>query len=251
MSDDSQSTVSERILGGGSAASIAVACTNPFDVVKVRLQLERQRGRSSGALPLLRNIVEAEGPGSLTKGTGFAMLRGLTYGGLRLGMYEPVKARLAATSGGGSGGGGFGVKLAAGISSGAAAAAITNPLELLKATHAPARRFQDTAHSRAERGNGTSHSPSPRSGAPSGVERRRGRGIALAGCAPRRRAEPLDGHCALHAALGGADRLAVRHLRPDQAGAREAHGRLARRASDDADRLDARWARHHHGNLAL
>ncbi|EOD05909.1 hypothetical protein EMIHUDRAFT_243559 [Emiliania huxleyi CCMP1516] len=92
MSDDSQPTVSERILGGGGAASIAVACTNPFDVVKVRLQLERQRGGSSGALPVLRNIVAAEGPGSLTKGTGFAMLRGLTYGGLRLGMYEPASS---------------------------------------------------------------------------------------------------------------------------------------------------------------
>lgn len=64
---------------------------------------------------------------ALWKGVVPAMARGLTYGGLRIGLYTPIKDSL-------SNGDSISLqsKLAAGCLSGGLAAAITNPIELVR-----------------------------------------------------------------------------------------------------------------------
>lgn len=63
---------------------------------------------------------------ALWKGVMPAMARGLTYGGLRIGLYTPIKDMIA-------GGESLSLqsKLAAGCLSGGLAAAMTNPIELV------------------------------------------------------------------------------------------------------------------------
>ena len=64
-----------------------------------------------------------------------AMARGLTYGGLRIGLYTPIKDTLA-------GGEKLSMqsKVAAGVLSGGLAQAITNPFELVRVQiYAPCR----------------------------------------------------------------------------------------------------------------
>jgi hypothetical protein len=65
---------------------------------------------------------------ALFKGVSPAMARGLTYGGLRIGMYTPIQDYLSDAQGNA----GMREKVAAGCASGAIAAAITNPMELVR-----------------------------------------------------------------------------------------------------------------------
>jgi solute carrier family 25 uncoupling protein 8/9 len=81
---------------------------------------------------------------ALWKGLPPAVARGLFYGGLRLGLYNPIKS-LMAGAGGPQGGDGprrgpapkdqapVGLKVAAGSLSGGLAAALSSPTELIKA----------------------------------------------------------------------------------------------------------------------
>jgi hypothetical protein len=104
--------------------------TQPLDVVKVRLQLHT--GQRPGLAATLARIVRDEGPRSLMRGVGPAIVRASTYGSLRLGMYEPIKRQLAALDANACSSPAFLVKIAAGASSGASAALLTNPIEMLK-----------------------------------------------------------------------------------------------------------------------
>lgn len=104
--------------------------TQPLDVVKVRLQLHT--GQRPGLAATLARIVRDEGPRSLMGGVGPAIVRASTYGSLRLGMYEPIKRQLAAHDASAGSSPAFLVKIAAGASSGAVAALLTNPIEMLK-----------------------------------------------------------------------------------------------------------------------
>jgi len=130
-----------------SAAVVgATMVTNPLDVLKVRLQAP---GAPPGLWAAGVAVVREGGLAGLTRGWAPAAARAATYGGLRLGLYTPLREGLGALQSppppgplgppergsDGVGGGGrpnLGVKLAAGVLAGAAAQAATNPLEVAK-----------------------------------------------------------------------------------------------------------------------
>ena len=108
--------------------------TNPLDVLKVRLQAP---GAPPGLWAAAEAIVRADGLAGLTRGWAPAAARAATYGGLRLGLYTPLREALEGAGGAGSRQDGsarlgLGAKLAAGVLAGAAAQAATNPLEMAK-----------------------------------------------------------------------------------------------------------------------
>lgn len=78
--------------------SVLQACTLPLDTAKVRLQLQKKAVEGDGiALPKYRGllgtvgtIAKEEGIASLWKGIVPGLHRQCIYGGLRIGMYEPV-----------------------------------------------------------------------------------------------------------------------------------------------------------------
>ncbi len=120
-----------------SAAVVgATMLTNPLDVLKVRLQAP---GAPPGLWAAAEAIVRTDGLAGLTRGWAPAAARAATYGGLRLGLYTPLREALEESGGarsrrGGSArrGEGLGAKLMAGVLAGAAAQAATNPLEMAK-----------------------------------------------------------------------------------------------------------------------
>lgn len=81
------------------AACFAEICTIPLDTAKVRLQLQKKAvGGDAAVLPKYRGllgtvgtIAREEGLASLWKGVIPGLHRQCLFGGLRIGMYEPVK----------------------------------------------------------------------------------------------------------------------------------------------------------------
>jgi hypothetical protein len=67
---------------------------------------------------------------ALWKGVIPAMAHGLTYGGLRIGLYTSIKDAMS-----GEDGTSFQQKISAGCASGGLAAAVTNPMELVIYSH--------------------------------------------------------------------------------------------------------------------
>lgn len=131
---DQQANDSVIVDLGVSGISVATATlfTNPIDTVKTRLQLQTVAGEANASKPGLVSIgvklVQHEGFASLWKGVTPAVARGLVYGGLRLGLYSPVKQVL----GGREHNVTFAGKVLAGSLSGGFAAAISSPTELVK-----------------------------------------------------------------------------------------------------------------------
>ncbi|EFN55710.1 hypothetical protein CHLNCDRAFT_134006 [Chlorella variabilis] len=111
-----------------AAAAEGVVLTNWVDVIKVRQQLAGPAARNLAATGW--QIVRREGPLALGQGITPAVARGVLYGGLRIGLYTPMKSLLGA-EGKDSG---IAAKVAAGMLSGALAAGISNPTDLVK-TH--------------------------------------------------------------------------------------------------------------------
>ncbi|KAL5983956.1 hypothetical protein ACLOJK_018057 [Asimina triloba] len=77
---------------------------------------------------LFVQTMKTEGPRALYLGLGPSLTRSVTYGGLRLGLYEPCKYVCDLTFGSTN----ILVKIASGAFSGAFATALTNPMEVLK-----------------------------------------------------------------------------------------------------------------------
>jgi solute carrier family 25 (mitochondrial uncoupling protein), member 8/9 len=73
-------------------------------------------------------VAKEEGGGALWKGLGPGLQRQVVYGGLRIGLYDPIKKKLSDAAGGDS----FGVKVAAGLLSGALGIAVASPTDLVK-----------------------------------------------------------------------------------------------------------------------
>jgi solute carrier family 25 (mitochondrial uncoupling protein), member 8/9 len=112
----------------GASVGVATTLTNPLDVVKVRLQLcSVASSHPAGLLSTGYGIMQREGVPGLWKGVVPSVARGLFYGGLRLGLYAPIKSTLAP-----DGNASFSVKLASGTMSGTIAAALSSPTELIK-----------------------------------------------------------------------------------------------------------------------
>eukprot|EP00195_Chlamydomonas_chlamydogama_P014832 CAMPEP_0202910438 /NCGR_PEP_ID=MMETSP1392-20130828/52077_1 /ASSEMBLY_ACC=CAM_ASM_000868 /TAXON_ID=225041 /ORGANISM="Chlamydomonas chlamydogama, Strain SAG 11-48b" /LENGTH=117 /DNA_ID=CAMNT_0049600557 /DNA_START=60 /DNA_END=410 /DNA_ORIENTATION=+ len=84
-----------ELFTSGISVGFATAATNPLDVVKVRLQLEssqlRHGERPPGMVRTAINAVRNEGVTSLMSGVNAAVARGFLYGGVRLGLYTPIK----------------------------------------------------------------------------------------------------------------------------------------------------------------
>ncbi|KAG2486912.1 hypothetical protein HYH03_014411 [Edaphochlamys debaryana] len=136
-----KATILQDLFISSLSVSGATLFTNPLDVIKTRLQLHR-RSTVPGVRPpgLVRTgvmLVREEGVLGLWKGLTPALARGFVYGGMRLGLYAPTRDLLetlaSATSDGATGGlAAVGLKVAAGTLSGALAAGLTSPTELVK-----------------------------------------------------------------------------------------------------------------------
>jgi len=92
----------------GCSVGTATLLTNPFDVLKTRLQLQTLRVdptlllqganvRPPGLVGTAVKLIQEEGILALWKGLPPALARGFIYGGLRLGMYTPIKTSLLAS----------------------------------------------------------------------------------------------------------------------------------------------------------
>ena len=118
----------------GVSNAFAASFTNPIDVVKVRLQMagegSRSGGTSRGVLGEGAFIAQSEGFSGLYRGLSASLVRELSYSGIRMGAYEPVKQQL------------FGatdpantplyVKVVSGALTGCFGSALANPFDLVK-----------------------------------------------------------------------------------------------------------------------
>ncbi|CAN0854676.1 Mitochondrial uncoupling protein 2 [Linum grandiflorum] len=120
------------------AACFAEFCTISLDTAKVRLQLQRKATPGDGAgvpkyrglLGTMVTIAKEEGLSALWKGVTAGLHRQFIYGGLRIGLYEPVKSLLVGSASGG-------ViplyqKILAALITGAVAIIVANPTDLVK-----------------------------------------------------------------------------------------------------------------------
>ena len=115
---------------GSTASMIGDIVTMPVDVTKTRLQLSGMGGSAaySGFFDCLKSTVKKEGVGALWKGIEPAMWRQCSYGGLRYGLYAPIKNQLAP----GQTELPLHIKILAGGLSGTIAQAVANPCDLVK-----------------------------------------------------------------------------------------------------------------------
>lgn len=83
---------SEAFVIGGAAASIAVTVTNPFEVLKTRMQLDGElaaspdQRRYKGVADAMRQTWRHEGVKGLSRGLGAAYLYQISLNGCRLGL---------------------------------------------------------------------------------------------------------------------------------------------------------------------
>nr|CAB3490643.1 unnamed protein product [Digitaria exilis] len=125
-----------RFTASAIAACFAEICTIPLDTAKVRLQLQKNVA-AGDALPKYRGllgtaatIAREEGAAALWKGIVPGLHRQCIYGGLRIGLYEPVKSFYVGKDHVGDVP--LSKKIAAGFTTGAIAIAIANPTDLVK-----------------------------------------------------------------------------------------------------------------------
>jgi solute carrier family 25 uncoupling protein 8/9 len=122
---------------GASAAATSwgEAVTIPFDTIKVRLQTQAAGAtKYSGLFGTGATVAKEEGLGSLWKGLTPGIHRQILFGGLRFGLYEPVRDFYTKTLCGKdyTGTPPFAVKLMSGLTTGALAIAVASPTDLVK-----------------------------------------------------------------------------------------------------------------------
>jgi len=115
------------------AACTAEALTIPIDTAKVRLQLQTavpgQAPKYSGMIGTMGTVAKEEGVAALWKGITPGLHRQCLFGGLRIGLYDPVKNFYAGDKAGDPP---MHVKVAAGLTTGAIAISIASPTDLVK-----------------------------------------------------------------------------------------------------------------------
>ena len=121
-----------------AAAGPALACiiTNPADVAKTRLNLERElksteMSRTTSSVRKMQQTYAAEGITGLQRGLQLAMVREASKNTFRIGLYQPL-VDLGRGSSRAPGPAPFSVLMPAAMGSGAISALLTNPLDLLK-----------------------------------------------------------------------------------------------------------------------
>ncbi|KAJ1389621.1 Mitochondrial carrier UCP-like [Sesbania bispinosa] len=120
------------------SACFAEACTIPLDTAKVRLQLQKQAAASDavtlpkykGMLGTVATIAREEGFSALWKGIVPGLHRQCLYGGLRIGLYEPVKTLYVGADHVGDVP--LSKKILAALTTGALAITVANPTDLVK-----------------------------------------------------------------------------------------------------------------------
>jgi solute carrier family 25 protein 34/35 len=137
-----KTTTNTAITAVGPA--FAAMFTNPADVAKTRLNMDRELQsagsvpRYSGTVDCVRRIWAEEGMAGVQRGLSFALVREVSKGLFRYGLHEPIMNQMHQEPTPAP----FSTKLLAGFASGAIAAVICNPLDLIKtrlqleATHA-------------------------------------------------------------------------------------------------------------------
>ncbi|XP_075265099.1 uncharacterized protein LOC142357341 [Convolutriloba macropyga] len=115
------------------AACTAEAMTIPIDTAKVRLQLQTavpgQAPKYKGMFGTMATVAKEEGAGALWKGIAPGLHRQCLFGGLRIGLYEPVKNFYMGDTKGESP---MYIKVLAGLTTGALAISIASPTDLVK-----------------------------------------------------------------------------------------------------------------------
>eukprot|EP01089_Gocevia_fonbrunei_P001737 TRINITY_DN1162_c0_g1_i1.p1 TRINITY_DN1162_c0_g1~~TRINITY_DN1162_c0_g1_i1.p1 ORF type:complete len:295 (+),score=19.29 TRINITY_DN1162_c0_g1_i1:132-1016(+) len=110
------------------------AVTNPFDVIKVRLQLEGELSKGTerhykGTFRGIWTVIKDEGIAGIYKGLPASLIREAVYSGIRLGAYEPLKSLFGATDASITP---LWMKICAASLSGAIGSAIANPVDIIK-----------------------------------------------------------------------------------------------------------------------
>ena len=119
----------------GVSVACATATTNPIDVVKVRMQAlntTNAKNANNNMLQTFRLVFRERGVGGFYVGLTPSLVRATTYGGLRLGLYDPIRNLVSSSQFGGVDENRVTTKLLAGGCSGALAAFTLNPTELVK-----------------------------------------------------------------------------------------------------------------------
>lgn len=147
ISDDSSLGV--KLLTAGTAACIADLVTFPLDTAKVRMQIAGEgqavllsaegsvlavRASQPGLLQTIGNIIRYEGARSLYGGLSAGLQRQMCFASIRLGLYDSVKSLYAGIIDGNnrSGSMNIGVRVAAGITTGALAVLVAQPTDVVK-----------------------------------------------------------------------------------------------------------------------
>lgn len=127
-----------RFVSSAIAACFAELCTIPLDTAKVRLQLQKKAVTGDaiaapqyrGMLGTVATIAREEGLVALWKGIIPGLHRQCLYGGLRIGLYEPVKSFYVGDDFVGDIS--LAKKILAGLTTGAIAIAVASPTDLVK-----------------------------------------------------------------------------------------------------------------------
>ncbi|KAG2430272.1 hypothetical protein HXX76_010368 [Chlamydomonas incerta] len=117
-------------LASAIAACTAEVLTLPLDTAKVRLQLQAGGNKYKGMLGTVATIAREEGPASLWKGIEPGLHRQCLFGGLRIGLYEPVRNLYVGKDF--KGDPPLHLKIAAGLTTGALGISIASPTDLVK-----------------------------------------------------------------------------------------------------------------------
>lgn len=118
----------------GVGPAVAAIFTNPADVAKTRLNMDRElqssgsKPRYAGTLDCLRRIWTTEGMNGVQRGLSFALVREVSKGLFRYGLHEPIMQQMHTQPTPAP----LSTKLLAGFASGAIAALICNPFDLIK-----------------------------------------------------------------------------------------------------------------------
>jgi hypothetical protein len=73
-------------------------CTNPADVLKVRMQMHKGAdGAPASAISMVRSIWRSEGPAAFMSGWQASVMREMSYSAIRMGLYDEFKELLAGT----------------------------------------------------------------------------------------------------------------------------------------------------------
>lgn len=136
---DQKSTISfpGTLASSAFAACVAEVCTIPLDTAKVRLQLQKKAVGDAAALPKYRGMLgtvatigREEGLAALWKGIVPGLHRQCLFGGLRIGLYDPVKTFYVGKDHVGDVP--LSKKILAGLTTGALGIMIANPTDLVK-----------------------------------------------------------------------------------------------------------------------